>query len=44
MSGHAEDALHEDGVGLAGTPLLSKPLTPGELARRVRERLDARAS
>jgi PAS domain S-box-containing protein len=42
MSGHPDDALKEEGFDFGRIALLKKPLAQGELARRVRERLDAR--
>lgn len=40
MSGYAEDAVVEQGVRGDGAPLISKPFSASELARRVREVLD----
>ncbi len=40
MSGHTEDAILKEGVS-RGTPFLSKPFTPSELAHKVREVLDS---
>jgi PAS domain S-box-containing protein len=42
MSGHTDDALKEEGFDFGRVTVLRKPLAQGELARRVRERLDAR--
>ncbi|HKC25499.1 MAG TPA: response regulator, partial [Thermoanaerobaculia bacterium] len=44
MSGHAEDALPGPRLDGARADFLPKPLTPGDLARKVRERLDERAT
>ena len=41
MSGYADDALADHGVLAADVAYLQKPFTPDELARRVREVLDA---
>ncbi len=41
MSGYARDAIVEQGRLGADVPLLAKPFDPTELARRVREVLDA---
>ncbi|MBI4470347.1 MAG: response regulator [Acidobacteria bacterium] len=41
MSGYAVDALFGQGVLNPGTHLLSKPFTPHDLARKIRETLDA---
>ncbi len=41
MSGHAEEAVRRAGVSPAGASFLPKPFLPGDLARKVREVLDA---
>ena len=41
MSGYADDALADHGVLAADVEYLQKPFTPDELARRVRDVLDA---
>ncbi len=41
MSGYADGAAHESPDFLPPVPLLAKPFTPAELARKVREVLDA---
>jgi two-component system cell cycle sensor histidine kinase/response regulator CckA len=41
MSGYTEHASARNGVLEAGAAFLQKPLTPGGLARKVREILDA---
>ena len=41
MSAYAEDEVAHRGMLAPGTPLLRKPFTPGVLARKVRELLDA---
>ena len=41
-SGYAADTIHESFVLHAGVPFLQKPFGPGDLARKVREVLDAR--
>jgi PAS domain S-box-containing protein len=41
MSGYTDDAIVHHGVPGQGTAFLSKPFTPADLARRVREVLDA---
>ena len=43
MSGYAEDAVESRGVLGLGAPLVLKPFTPDDLARRVREVLDQRS-
>jgi PAS domain S-box-containing protein len=40
MSGYAEDAFAHDGVLEPDVPVLVKPFTPDELARKVRDLLD----
>ncbi|MBI3891671.1 MAG: response regulator [Candidatus Wallbacteria bacterium] len=40
VSGYTEDAIGQHGVFESGVHLLSKPATPSELARKVREILD----
>jgi len=42
MSGYTEDPAFQREVQGAGLPFIAKPFTPGSLARRVREVLDAR--
>ena len=42
MSGYTDEAIVQHGVLEPGTQLLQKPFTPGGLARKVREVLDAR--
>jgi CheY-like chemotaxis protein len=41
MSGYIDDAIVHHGVLEGGTAFLQKPFTPADLARRVREMLDA---
>jgi PAS domain S-box-containing protein len=41
MSGYPDDSLSDHGVLMPGTLLLSKPFTPRELLRKVREALGA---
>jgi DNA-binding response OmpR family regulator len=41
MSGYTDDAVVRHGVREADVSLLNKPFTPDELARRVRDVLDA---
>jgi hypothetical protein len=43
MSGHTDDAIIQQGVLKDGVQLLQKPFTPAQLARKVREVLDAQA-
>ena len=43
MSGYIDDAIVHHGVLEGGTAFLQKPFTPADLARRVREMLDAEA-
>jgi len=40
MSGHTYDVIRKEGVYPDEIPLISKPLTPGELLVKVREVLD----
>jgi CheY-like chemotaxis protein len=44
VSGYTSDALVSRGISPSDIALLQKPFTPGELARKVREVLDAPAS
>jgi CheY-like chemotaxis protein len=44
MSGYTDDALVREGIKVLGTPFLQKPFTLQELARTVREVLDAKVS
>jgi len=37
MSGHTYDVITRQGVLSEGVPLISKPLTPGELLVKIRE-------
>ena len=41
MSGYADESIIEEGMLARGAPLLSKPFTPLELARKIREVLDS---
>ena len=41
MSGYTDDALVREGIKVRGAPFLQKPFTLQELARTVREVLDA---
>jgi CheY-like chemotaxis protein len=41
MSGYVDDAVPRGGMSLIPAPLLSKPFTPIELTRKIREILDA---
>jgi two-component system, cell cycle sensor histidine kinase and response regulator CckA len=43
MSGYTEGAVSRHGVLEGGTAFISKPFTPRDLARKVRETLDATA-
>ena len=43
MSGHTQDMVLKEGIN-QGTPFLQKPLLPADLAHKVREVLDSRAS
>jgi CheY-like chemotaxis protein len=43
MSGHPGDVAVRSGVLAEGTPYLPKPFSPSDLARKVRETLDAPA-
>lgn len=40
MSGYTADIVHEQDIGVSGVELISKPVMPGELLRKVRELLD----
>lgn len=40
-SGYTDDAIVQHGVLDVGARFLQKPYTPGSLARRIRETLDA---
>ena len=42
MSGYAEEVIADQGVLDAGTAFIKKPFSPGVLARKIREVLDAR--
>jgi hypothetical protein len=43
VSGHTDDAIVRTGVLNEGKPFLQKPFTPVQLARKIREILEARA-
>lgn len=42
VSGHTDDAILQHGVLDSDAPYLQKPITPGSLARKVREVLRGR--
>lgn len=43
MSCHTDETIVQHGVLEPGTQFIQKPFTPGDVARRVREVLDARS-
>ena len=44
ISGYPDDAIVHHDIAESGAPFLQKPFVPDQLARKVREVLDARAS